>query len=539
MSEPDGYSYDVFISYSYSRADEAWVRRELLPRLEGAGISFIDQLRFELGRPELEERERAIKESRRTLLVLTPDYLNDTWQEFASILIGTYGLNRKRWPTIPVIVRDCEELPLWLEALTSLDLRHPDDETWQRLMQALSRRPLPPAPRKSPRPAAPFMAEDLPDDYVARPEQFDQLLAALLDRRSDAPVAITAALRGAGGYGKTTLAKLWGATAALKPFHVKQLCLRLFRLSLLLACDLKAQTIRLHDVTRAYLIQIQRERLPALHGQLLDTHRPTNDQRLTTNDDQPPAQSPCLPVYPSPRHPVTPSPHHEWADLPPDEPYLWDHLAYHLIGAGRGEELVATVKDLRYLAAKTHTRGTPAVESDLLAAEAHAPDDTALRVLRRSFANAGHLLSRWAGPDEIACTLYSRIAHKPGLAGIAAVGERTLARPYLAPRFPLPNLPPSGLVRTLAKPVRWRAGVAPHHKHLGARHLIGLGPSMSDSQMFTLQGGKPRCFSPGRNAAALAALTHSALPLPIAKKCNLWYTCSCTKARSRVNGGNG
>jgi hypothetical protein len=52
----------------------------------------------------------------------------------------------------------------------------------------------------------PFMVEDLPEDFVDRPEEFKQLIELLLDEEG-ASVAITAALRGAGGYGKTTLAR--------------------------------------------------------------------------------------------------------------------------------------------------------------------------------------------------------------------------------------------------------------------------------------------------------------------------------------------
>src|SRR5262249_43036220 len=51
-----------------------------------------------------------------------------------------------------------------------------------------------------------FMAGDLPEDFVARAEEFNKLLAMLIDTERSEPLAITAALRGAGGYGKTTLA---------------------------------------------------------------------------------------------------------------------------------------------------------------------------------------------------------------------------------------------------------------------------------------------------------------------------------------------
>jgi WD40 repeat protein len=52
----------------------------------------------------------------------------------------------------------------------------------------------------------PMMAPEPPADFVQRPREFEALKRKLLDTKGDA-VAITAALRGAGGYGKTTLAK--------------------------------------------------------------------------------------------------------------------------------------------------------------------------------------------------------------------------------------------------------------------------------------------------------------------------------------------
>jgi hypothetical protein len=51
-----------------------------------------------------------------------------------------------------------------------------------------------------------MLAPEPPADFVERRLEFDALKAQLLDRKGDA-VAITAALKGAGGYGKTTLAR--------------------------------------------------------------------------------------------------------------------------------------------------------------------------------------------------------------------------------------------------------------------------------------------------------------------------------------------
>ena len=118
-----------------------------------------------------------------------------------------------------------------------------------------------------------------------------------------------------------TLEKLWSATGGLDDFDTEELCRTLYRHSLLLTFDLATPTIRLHDVIRSYLQKAVGDALPALHTQLLDVYALTR-----------------------------------WADLPEDEPYLWDHLAEHLVAAGRLAELIATVKDLRYLASKTLVR---------------------------------------------------------------------------------------------------------------------------------------------------------------------------------------
>jgi len=52
----------------------------------------------------------------------------------------------------------------------------------------------------------PFMAKDKPDDFVNRPDEFDKIKKQLIDAGKGEPIAITAALKGSGGFGKTTMA---------------------------------------------------------------------------------------------------------------------------------------------------------------------------------------------------------------------------------------------------------------------------------------------------------------------------------------------
>jgi hypothetical protein len=51
-----------------------------------------------------------------------------------------------------------------------------------------------------------FQARDLPKGYIPRPKAFDEIKHLLLNQQGQPTTAITTALRGAGGFGKTTLA---------------------------------------------------------------------------------------------------------------------------------------------------------------------------------------------------------------------------------------------------------------------------------------------------------------------------------------------
>ncbi len=226
----------------------------------------------------------------------------------------------------------------------------------------------------------------------------------------------------------TTLQLLWGATGKLDDFDTEELCRKLYRLSLLLEYDLVTRTIRLHDVVRTYLRHVVGMRLPALHAQLLDAY---SCQR--------------------------------WADLPSAEPYLWAHLAEHLLGANRSGALLSTVKDLRYLARKTLVRSASAVESDLLAAEPCAPDDVPLRLLTRHVVTMEHLLYRCDSWNAVASTLLSRLQHLPELADLCQRFAHELPHPSLTPWHPLPDLPDlphPALIRTLAGHTSFVSGCA-------------------------------------------------------------------------------
>jgi WD40 repeat protein len=232
-----------------------------------------------------------------------------------------------------------------------------------------------------------------------------------------------------------TLERYWG----LDDFDTEELCERYARLSLLLDFDPNKRTIRLHDVIRQYLNDEQRDQLAELHQRLLHKHRP------------PPSGPVALSLHP----PVA-----KWADLPDDEPYLWDYLALHLIAAGRGEELVATVKDWRYLTKKTFLRKSQAVEKDLVTAVQIAPADDPLRTLLRNFVNTGHLFNHCGTQEDVKETVYVRLQHLQELKAMLQEMAEHLKAPHIEPQATLPDLPHPALIRTLEGHADWVNGCA-------------------------------------------------------------------------------
>jgi len=154
--ENDTYRYDVFISYSHE--DSAWVRDTLMPCLEGEGLRVcIDFRDFEVGAPSLVNMENAVERSRKTLLVLTPNWVSSEWTEFEALLIQTRDPAGRGRRILPLMVQPCE-LPPRLEVFTYLDLTDPAQFDFQmrRLVAAIRSAPQPPAPARAalaPRPA--------------------------------------------------------------------------------------------------------------------------------------------------------------------------------------------------------------------------------------------------------------------------------------------------------------------------------------------------------------------------------------------------
>jgi WD40 repeat protein len=231
-----------------------------------------------------------------------------------------------------------------------------------------------------------------------------------------------------------TLQRLWGNTGNLDEFDTEDLCVRLRSLSLLLNYNPVAQTVRLHDVMRAYLQhQWTRAELIQLHARFLAV------SKLILGLSR-------------------------WADLPADEHYLWHHLVLHLCTASRIEELQATLTDLLYLAHKTLYVGISALEADLLRACTFELEQAVvtepIQSLYQTVVRISHLLRHVSTLAEVGGLLLSYLGSQPSLAARRSVFCHELPRPFLTAWHPLPIGLSSALRRTLRGHTHWINGCA-------------------------------------------------------------------------------
>jgi WD40 repeat protein len=180
---------------SYSRKDGAEYAAWLRVWLEERNLSvWQDIVALEGGRDWWSQIEEALRSKalQHFILVVTPASLESPYVR------REIRLARQEGKTVCPVKGpglDLGGLPRWLGQVYDLDLTE-HQTTLIRVLQDVSRQK-----------RVPMMAPEPPEDFVPRPKEFNALKQQLLDAKGDAVAAITAALKGAGGYGKTTLAK--------------------------------------------------------------------------------------------------------------------------------------------------------------------------------------------------------------------------------------------------------------------------------------------------------------------------------------------
>jgi hypothetical protein len=117
----DNLIYDVFISYRQQEPDKSWVRNILLPSLKNEGLRIcIDFECFRLGALLIKEMERAVLQSRYTLAVLSPAYLDSNFTELENILAEHLGLEKSQRRLLAILHEQCTprlgmRARLWLD----------------------------------------------------------------------------------------------------------------------------------------------------------------------------------------------------------------------------------------------------------------------------------------------------------------------------------------------------------------------------------------------------------------------------------------
>jgi hypothetical protein len=129
--------WHVFVSYRWVEPDMSWVRRQLVPALESAGLEVcVDYKHFPLGCDTLLAMSHALENSRYALCVLSPEYfegnratLFEALQARHRDLMGAAGT------LIPLVLRPTS-LPSWMSGLLRLDWTDAErrDEQWRRLL---------------------------------------------------------------------------------------------------------------------------------------------------------------------------------------------------------------------------------------------------------------------------------------------------------------------------------------------------------------------------------------------------------------------
>lgn len=141
------FEFDAYISYVDRDPDSTWVWDVLLPKLEEARLRIAvsgDSARP--GVPRLIDIEQGIQQSKRTIVVLSENYLLDNMTTFESALGQSMGIQEGSYRLLPVKIMSLDgvELPVRLSMLTTLDLSHPrrSEREFKRLVQSLQS-PLP------------------------------------------------------------------------------------------------------------------------------------------------------------------------------------------------------------------------------------------------------------------------------------------------------------------------------------------------------------------------------------------------------------
>jgi len=193
MARPVQARQGVFVSYA--RKDGEAFANALRARLEAEDIKvWQDRREIEGGIGWQKQIEEALERVEFLVIVMTPHAMQSEITRWEWRYARQQGVCVYPVKGVPDAELDYASLPNWMRKASFYDL----DKEWEKFVAHLN--------RGCEIARVPFMAPPLTPGFVPRPKEFGELLGLVLDKERKDPVAITTALTGAGGFGKTTLA---------------------------------------------------------------------------------------------------------------------------------------------------------------------------------------------------------------------------------------------------------------------------------------------------------------------------------------------
>lgn len=141
--------YDVFLSYRRAQPDQHWVKEHLVPALELAGLKVCwDERDFDPGQHVLREMDRALRQSRRTLCILSPDYFEGNRPTLYEALAARSSDPAAQDSRLIPLILYPTKIPDWMSSVIAVNWTADNLEMeWRKLLKILeAKNPNAPAP---------------------------------------------------------------------------------------------------------------------------------------------------------------------------------------------------------------------------------------------------------------------------------------------------------------------------------------------------------------------------------------------------------